>query len=266
MTSPRVFIIRHGETEWSLNGRHTGVSDIPLTENGEKRIRATGHALVGDDRLIVPRNIAHIYVSPRTRAQRTLELLELGCASALPWQQERTPHLPLRTSANVEITGDIREWDYGSYEGITSAEIRELRKKQGLPEWDIWRDGCPDGESPEDVTVRLDRLIAEIRTKWQGPFMGKEGTKEGKGKGDVLLVAHGHILRAFAMRWVGKTLRDGPTFLLEAGGVGTLSYEHKRIEEPAILLGGAFMVDVVENSARDEKEREEEERRAKEGK
>jgi broad specificity phosphatase PhoE len=154
----------------------------------------------------------------------------------------------------VQVTPDIREWDYGSYEGITSHEIQAQRKKDGLEPWDIWRDGCPDGESPEDVTARLDRLIKDIREKWHSPVIGKP--KGEAGPSDVLLVAHGHILRAFAMRWVGKTLRDGPTFLLEAGGVGTLSYEHKSIEEPAILLGGSFMVDVVESAAEDEKRAE----------
>jgi hypothetical protein len=98
--------------------------------------------------------------------------------------------------------------------------------------------------SPEDVTYRIDRLIRDIRTKYHAPVIGKP--KHTTPPSDVLLVAHGHILRAFAMRWAGKTLQDGPTFLLEAGGVGTLSYEHHRIEEPAILLGGGFMVDVVE--------------------
>ena len=149
----------------------------------------------------------------------------------------------------MEITNDIREWDYGDYEGITSAQIKELREKAGLPPWDIWKDGCPGGESPEQVTDRLDRLIREIRVKYHSPVIGKP---KGSGQaGDVLIVAHGHILRAFAMRWVGKTLQDGPTFLLEAGGVGTLSYEHHRLEEPAILLGGSFMVDVVEQAEHD---------------
>ncbi|KAH6668190.1 histidine phosphatase superfamily [Halenospora varia] len=247
MTTPRVFIIRHGETEWSLNGRHTGTTDIPLTENGEKRIRATGRALIGDDRLIIR--------IPRKRAQRTLELLALGCREKLPWEEQRShPDADIRTEANVEITEDIREWDYGDYEGITSPEIRELRKKQGIggPEgkWDIWKDGCPGGESPEDVTERLDRLIRLIREKYHAPNIGKH--HKDAPPGDVLLVAHGHILRAFAMRWAGKSLQDGPTFLLEAGGVGTLSYEHKSLLEPAILLGGGFMVDVVENAEHDE--------------
>jgi broad specificity phosphatase PhoE len=103
--------------------------------------------------------------------------------------------------------------------------------------------------SPEQVTERLDRLIEEIRSKYHSPVIGQP--KEEGQPGDVLLVAHGHILRAFAMRWAGKTLQDGPIFLLEAGGVGTLSYEHHSIDEPAILLGGSFMVDVAENASRD---------------
>lgn len=162
MTTPRVFIIRHGETEWSLNGRHTGTSDIPLTANGEKRIRATGRALVGADRLLVPKNLAHIYVSPRKRAQRTLELLGLGCSEPIPWQRHgdiaeanqggegarggQAGEEESGTAAKIEITEAVREWEYGDYEGVTSKEIRAQRKEKGEPEWDIWRDGCPGGE------------------------------------------------------------------------------------------------------------------------
>jgi broad specificity phosphatase PhoE len=246
MATPRVFIIRHGETEWSLNGRHTGSTDIPLTPNGEKRIRATGKALVGDDRLIVPSKLAHIYVSPRKRAQRTFELLRLGIEGKLPWDPHGSQDAGgLECAAKVEVTEDIREWDYGDYEGVTSKEIRKRRAEEGINggQWDIWRDGCPNGESPQDVTDRLDRLIREIRAKWHQPAI--DGPTESRPDGDVLIVAHGHILRAFAMRWAGKTLQDGPAFLLEAGGVGTLSYEHNNIDEPAILLGGAFVVDAV---------------------
>ena len=86
------------------------------------------------------------YVSPRHRAQRTLELLDIGCRDKLPWQDCRNEALDVRTDAKIQITEDIREWNYGEYEGITSAEIKERRKQQGLPEWDIWRDGCPGGE------------------------------------------------------------------------------------------------------------------------
>jgi probable phosphoglycerate mutase len=154
MTTPRVFIIRHGETEWSLNGRHTGTTDIPLTANGEKRILATGRALVGPDRLIVPSNLAHIYVSPRKRAQRTLELLGLGHSEPLPWKRHGDPEKQKEeerkgdadTKAKVEVTDRICEWDYGDYEGVTSKEIRERRKESGEGSWDIWRDGCPNGE------------------------------------------------------------------------------------------------------------------------
>ncbi|KAL4870421.1 hypothetical protein BDV12DRAFT_184442 [Aspergillus spectabilis] len=236
---PRVFIIRHGETEWSLNGRHTGTTDLSLTENGEKRIKATGKALVGNDRLIAPRKLVHVYVSPRSRAQRTLELLEIGCRERLPWNSNRKSEdeEPIRTEAQVEVTDAIREWDYGDYEGLTSKRIREIRKERGEGGWDIWRDGCPGGESPEDVIKRLDALIADIREKYHGPCFSDE-----EEKGDVLVVAHGHILRAFAMRWVGKPLTE-TALILEAGGVGTLSYEHHNIEEPAIILGGGFVVD-----------------------
>ncbi|KAK5656520.1 hypothetical protein OQA88_4497 [Cercophora sp. LCS_1] len=242
MSTPRVFIVRHGETEWSLNGRHTGSTDIPLTANGEKRVKATGRALVGNDRLIVPRQLAHIYVSPRKRAQRTFELLNLGLKQTLPWKAhgEQEGNGPACEAA-VEVTEDIREWDYGDYEGITTPQIKELRKQQGLdPAWDIWRDGCPGGESPADINERLDRLIKDIRDRWHAPALA------GRTRGDVLIVAHGHILRAFAQRWTNQSLHEGPSFLLEAGGVGTLSYEHHNIDEPAILLGGAFMVELPE--------------------
>jgi broad specificity phosphatase PhoE len=251
-TTPRVFIIRHGETEWSLNGRHTGSTDIPLTPNGEKRIRATGNALVGDDRLIVPRNLAHIYVSPRTRAQRTLELLNLGVKEALPWKKDTEyDDGNVKTTAKVQVTEAVREWDYGDYEGLTSAYISEQRSKAGQHKWDIWKHGCPGGESPAQITERLDAVIAEIRNKYHKDSIGKP--KSEVGPCDVLIVAHGHILRAFAARWINKDIADNPSMLLDAGGVGTLSYEHHSIDEPAILLGGGFMVDVVENAEEDVK-------------
>ncbi|KAJ5249163.1 hypothetical protein N7468_000614 [Penicillium chermesinum] len=234
---PRCFIVRHGETEWSLNGRHTGSTDLPLTSNGEKRVKATGKALVGSDRLIVPKKLVHVYVSPRARAQRTLELLDIGCRERLPWKKESVKEEFIRTEAQVQITEAIREWDYGDYEGLTSKQIRELREKNGQGPWNIWTEGCPGGETPEDVMKRLDALIAEIREKYQ-----RQCFENPENKGDVLVVAHGHILRAFAMRWIGKEL-GGTSFILEAGGVGTLSYEHHSIDEPAIILGGAFVVD-----------------------
>ncbi|RMZ85595.1 hypothetical protein DV737_g669, partial [Chaetothyriales sp. CBS 132003] len=192
-TTPRCFVVRHGETEWSLSGKHTGTTDLPLTPNGEKR--------------------AHGNVDVAAQ----------------------------HTDAQVTICPDIAEWNYGDYEGITSAEIRQRRREQGLDEnWDIWRDGCPNGESPSDIVTRVDRLIAEIRTKYHAPVIGKPTSKT-HNKGDVMVVAHGHILRAFAIRWIGKALTD-TAFIMEPGGVGTLSYEHHNINEPAILLGGGFVV------------------------
>ncbi|KAM0724154.1 hypothetical protein Q7P37_000035 [Cladosporium fusiforme] len=258
MTTPRVFIIRHGETAWSLNGRHTGTSDIPLTSNGERRIRATGHALVGHDRLIVPRNLAHVYVSPRSRAKRTVELLNLGCRGGLPWDGgeggggDHRPEAEVKCEAHVEVTENVREWDYGDYEGVTSKEIREQRRESGAPEWDIWRDGCPGetSRSPTDITNRCDAVIADIRARFHAHAIGQpKGSVEKPF--DVLIVAHGHFLRAFAARWIGKDIAHNPSLILEAGGVGTLSYEHHSLREPAILLGGAFMSDVVQEAEKD---------------
>ena len=127
---------------------------------------------------------------------------------------------------------------------MTSKDIRAQREKDGLGSWDIWKDGCPGGESPAQIIDRLDALIKEIREKWHAPAMGKtqKELKESKcGNGDVLVVGHGHILRAFAMRWIAAPLED-TKMIMEVGGVGTLSYEHKSVDEPAILLGGAFVV------------------------
>jgi len=162
----------------------------------------------------------------------------------------------------AQVTEDIREWDYGDYEGITSKEIKKMRQEKGEKEWEIWRDGCPGGEyvftipsqpsstihpnapalhhstqipqhqltfllprrSPEQITTRLDHLISEIRTKVHAPALKhiQSGSDAAALPCDVLVVAHGHILRAFAARWVGRPVHDNPSLLLEAGGVGTL--------------------------------------------
>ncbi|KAK8915855.1 Sedoheptulose 1,7-bisphosphatase [Metarhizium anisopliae] len=206
----------------------------PPSPTGPRRLQESKHMLTG--------NLS--YVSPRKRAQRTFELINLGISGDLPWKAHgEGAEKGLECGAKIQVTEDVREWDYGDYEGITSPEIRKIRAQQGIQgTWDIWRDGCPGGESPEQVTERLDRLISEIREKWHKPAIGQP--KEKDVRGDVLIVAHGHILRALAMRWAGKSLQDGPAFLLEAGGVGTLSYEHHKLDEPAILLGGSFMVDL----------------------
>lgn len=138
------------------------------------------------------------------------------------------------------MTEDIREWDYGEYEGLTTAQIRAQRHEKGLSEnWSIWRDGCPGGESPADVTKRLDRLIADLRTRFHAPAIGR--TEESAKICDVLVVAHGHILRAFAMRWIGREFHTGVNMMLEAGGIGTLSYEHHNVQEPAIMYVTHFL-------------------------
>ncbi|KAK9449125.1 histidine phosphatase superfamily [Limtongia smithiae] len=231
MATPRTFIARHGETEWSLSGQHTSYTDLPLTVNGERRVAATGRALVGKDRLIDPSKLLRVYISPRLRARRTFELLMGADACG----KER-----------VVIDDRVQEWNYGQYEGLLTRQIRALRTERGLDwpadeatgrsakVWSIWEDGCEGGESPKQVTDRLDDVIHEIQE-----LQREHHTDERK---DVLVIAHGHILRSFAMRWVNKSISTNPALLLEAGAIGVLSYEHNNIDEPAILLGGAFIV------------------------
>lgn len=212
--------IHVGETEWTITGRYTGRSDIPLTSNGELQVSSSAGVIVGPDRIIDPSKIAHLFISPRTRARRTYELLFDGSA-------QKT------LEGKSEITEDIREWEYGAYEGLLTAQIRAARNEQGLDKerpWNIWVDGCVDGESAAEVSSRLDRIIAKIR-ETQGPYMhGEKGV-------DVVLIAHGHILRAFAKRWIGFELSRSLPMMLEPGAVGILSYEHHKIDEPAFLLG-----------------------------
>jgi len=133
----------------------------------------------------------------------------------------------------LEVTEDIREWEYGAYEGLLTAQIRAARKERGLDKdrpWNIWIDGCEDGETAKEVSDRLDRIIKDIKSI-QAPYM------HGEKAVDVVLIAHGHILRAFAKRWIGFELGMGLPMMLEPGAVGVLSYEHHRVDEPALLLG-----------------------------
>lgn len=143
----------------------------------------------------------------------------------------------------VEQTQDIVEWDYGDYDGKVTREIRSMRKDKGLDReraWDIWQDGCEGGEGPAEVKGRLDALIARIR-KVQGPLMGSVGGGGGgETKCDVVVVAHGHILRAFVKRWLGYELAFPLSMMLEPGGVCGLSYQHGSVEEPAVLVGMSF--------------------------
>jgi broad specificity phosphatase PhoE len=209
-----------GETEWTISGRYTGRSDISLTPNGESQVSSSAGKVVGPGKIIDPSRIAHLFISPRIRARRTYKLLFDGTSTE-------------KLEGKFEITEDIREWEYGAYEGLLTAQIRAGRKERGLDTerpWNIWTDGCEDGESAAEVSSRLDRIIGKIR-EIQGPYMhGEKGV-------DVVLIAHGHILRAFAKRWIGFELGMRLPMVLEPGAVGVLSYEHHNVDEPAILLG-----------------------------
>jgi len=181
--------------------------------------------IAGPGKLLDPTKLVRAYISPRQRAQRTFELL---------FGQDAASRM--KADGKIELTEDIAEWQYGAYEGLLTKEIRAKRKENGLDqdkEWDIWRDGCEDGESAEQVSDRLDALIERIR-EIQAPHMKDDE------KCDILLVAHGHSLRAFAKRWLGYPLDNPLSLMLEPGGVGVLSYQHHNIKEPALLLGIGF--------------------------
>jgi sedoheptulose-bisphosphatase len=172
----------------------SGRTDLPLTSNGVRRMQESAKALVGEDRLITCSTIVQIFVSPRKRAHQTLEIL--GLPSSIP----------------VRETASLAEWDYGDYEGIVTNDIKQSRPSGT---WDIWVDGCPGGELPQDIEKRVDVLINDIRE------IHKKALEEGT-NGDVLCVAHAHILRSFTARWLGVPVSAGRHFLLDAGGVGVL--------------------------------------------
>ena len=176
--------VRHGETDWSAALRHTGLTDVPLNASGERAGRALGACLR-------EWTFARAFVSPLQRARRTCELAGFGDV--------------------VEVRDDLREWDYGEYEGRTTAEIRTQR-----PEWYLWRDGVPDGETVEQVGARADRVIEEVRTV----------------AGDVVLFAHGHLLRILAARWLDLPPDRGRSLALSTGSLGVLGYER---ETPVLL-------------------------------
>jgi len=173
-----LLLARHGETEWSIDRRHTGRTDLPLTERGRERAR----------RLALPlkdRTFDLVLTSPLRRAVETCELAGLGAAA--------------------QVRDDLREWDYGDYEGITTAQIRERR-----PGWNLWRDGCPNGETAAYVGARADRLLAEVRDAG----------------GDVAAFGHGHMLRVLTARWVGLLPEQGGLFALDTGSLSVLGHEH----------------------------------------
>jgi probable phosphoglycerate mutase len=184
---PEVYLARHGETAWTISRQHTGRTDIPLTEQGERNARCLGERLRGT-------TFAKVLVSPMQRARRTCELAGFG--------------------REAEGDADLMEWDYGEYEGLTTDEIRRRR-----PGWDLFRDGCPGGESVEAVASRADRVIARVRAI----------------EGRTLLFGHSHFFRVLAARWLGLPPGDGRFFLLGTASLSILGYEHSR-DEPAIRL------------------------------
>jgi probable phosphoglycerate mutase len=182
-----VYLARHGETAWSLSGQHTGRTDLPLTERGERNAGALGQRLRG-------LTFTKVFTSPLRRAVRTCELA--GFASA------------------AEIDPDLVEWDYGQYEGRRTAEIRAER-----PDWEQFRDGCPGGESPDQIAARADRVGGRLRAV----------------KGDVLVFSHGHFLRVLAARWLGLDAAGGRYLLLDTASLSALGYEFHQTE-PVIRL------------------------------
>jgi broad specificity phosphatase PhoE len=177
--SQEIWLLRHAETEWSRTGKHTSRTDVSLTEKGREVARALRPR-------VAERSFARVLTSPMERARETAALVGLG--------------------DEVEITDDLREWDYGEYEGVTTAEIRETR-----PSWFLWTDGAPGGEGPEAVTARCDRVIARLLET----------------DGDVALVAHGHILRALGARWVEETVAFGGRLYLTTGTLSVLGWERE---------------------------------------
>jgi len=184
---PVVHLARHGETAWTLSGQHTGLTDLPLTARGERNARALAKRLQG-------LTFARVYSSPLQRARRTCELAGFG--------------------ASAEIDRDLVEWNYGQYEGRRSAEIYAER-----PDWQLFRDGCPGGESPNQVGTRADRMVSRLRTV----------------QGNVLLFSSGHFLRVLAARWLGCDAAAGRYLLLSTASLSALGYEHG-LSEPAIHL------------------------------
>ena len=194
----QVFLIRHGETAWSLTGQHTGHTDIPLTEHGESQARHLGELLQS-----VP--FAHVLTSPLQRARRTCELAGFG--------------------AVARVEPNLSEWNYGDYEGRTSADIHAER-----PVWNVFQDGSPGGESVEQVSRRADLLVADLRRL--------EGT--------VAVFSHGHLLGALAARWIGLPVREGQHLGLETGSLSILGYGHYNAEAPVISLWNAVSNDVFD--------------------
>jgi broad specificity phosphatase PhoE len=186
--SLRLYLLRHGETAWSLSGQHTGRADISLTRNGESEARQLGER-------IRPISFAHVYCSPLVRAIQTCELTGL--------------------SKSMLIDDDLAEWDNGDYEGKTHAEILAL-----CPDWNLFRDGCPNGEMPSDMETRADRLVARFSEL----------------DGNVAIVAHGHLGRVLAARWIGLAVECAECFLLNTASVSILSFDREHGKTRSLML------------------------------
>ena len=185
---PVLYVARHGETAWSLSGQHTGLTDLPLTPNGERNARRLGERLKG-------MTFAKVFTSPLQRATRTCELAGFG--------------------AVAETDPDLVEWNYGQYEGRRAAEILAER-----PDWQLFRDGCPGGESLAQVGERADRVVQRVRTV----------------PGNVLLFSSGHFIRVLAARWLALGPGSaGKHFLVTTASLSALGYEHK-LSQPVIRL------------------------------
>jgi len=186
-TFPIIYVARHGETAWSVSGQHTGTTDLPLTDRGERNARRLEERFRGV-------TFAKVFTSPLQRATRTCELAGFGSVA--------------------EIDRDLLEWNYGKYEGRRTVEILADR-----PGWQLFRDGCPGGESSDQVGARADRVVNRVRAI----------------DGDVLVFSSGHFLRVFAARWLGLDAAFGKCLLLSIASVSALGYEHNR-SEPIIRL------------------------------
>ncbi len=187
-TLPTVYLARHGETAWSLTGQHTGLTDLPLTPRGERNAQRLAGRLSG-------MRFGRVFTSPLLRARRTCELAGFG--------------------AVAEVDPDLVEWNYGAYEGRTSAEILEER-----PDWDLFRDGCPGGETPEEVAARADRVVERLRSL----------------AGTTLVFSSGHFIRVLAARWLGLWAgAAGKHFLLSTASVSAIGYERDQ-SRPVISL------------------------------
>ena len=185
---PVIYIARHGETAWTLTGQHTGLTDLPLTPQGERNARALADRLTG-------LKFAKVFTSPLQRASKTCALAGFGAAA--------------------EVDRDLVEWNYGEYEGLRSAEIRAKR-----PGWQLFRDGCPGGESPAQVIARADSVLRHVRDV----------------KGDVLLFSSGHFIRVLAARWIGlEPSVNSMSFLLSTASLSAVGYDHA-LSQPVIRL------------------------------